>query len=83
MDVLGISNLDDPIGVVDRVVSLAGGLEVSSDVRQALVDYAQSPLNYPQGFNGQPNPQQRQAATDARLRGLVLLALASTDYQVS
>ena len=37
---------------------------------------------YPPGFNGQPNPQQRQAATDARLRGLILLALASSDYQV-
>jgi hypothetical protein len=82
MDLLGSSNLDNPTSVIDRILTVTGGLEVSPEVRQALVDYAQSPLNYPQGFNGQPNPQQRQAATDARLRGLVLLALASTDYQV-
>jgi len=82
MDMLGISNLDNPTSVVDRILGLTGGLQVAPEVRQALVDYAQSPLNYPQGFNGQPNPQQRQAAADARLRGLVLLALASTDYQV-
>jgi uncharacterized protein (DUF1800 family) len=82
MTLLGTSNLDNPTSLVDRVLTLMGGLEASPEVRQALIDYAQSPLNYPQGFNGQPNPQQRQAATDARLRGLVLLALASTDYQV-
>lgn len=81
-DLLGMSSLDDPGAVVDRVLAVAGGLGVSSEARQALIDYAQSPLNYPQGFNGQPNPQQRQAATDARLRGLMLLALASSDYQV-
>jgi hypothetical protein len=81
-DLLGLSDLSDPNGVVDHVLAVSGGLEISPDARQALLDYAQSPLNYPQGFTGQPNPQQRQAATDARLRGLMLLALASTDYQV-
>ena len=81
-ELFGTSNLNDPGSLVDRVLASAGGLELSVDARQALLEYAQSPLNYPQGFNGQPNPQQRQAATDARLRGLMLLALASTDYQV-
>jgi hypothetical protein len=81
-DLLGTANLDNPSGLVDRVLAAAGQLELGADARQALVEYAQSPLNYPQGFNGQPNPQQRQAAADARLRGLLLLALASSDYQV-
>jgi len=81
-DLLGISSLDDPNTTIQHVLTLAGGIELSAESRQALLDYAQSPLNYPQGFNGQPNPQQRQAATDARIRGLVLLALASSDYQV-
>jgi uncharacterized protein (DUF1800 family) len=81
-DLLGTSNLSEAGGVVDRVLGMAGGLEVSPETHQALVDYVQSPLTYPQGFNGQPNPQQRQAATEARLRGLILLALASSDYQV-
>jgi len=81
-NLLGTSNLDDPNAMIDRILGIAGGLQLSPDARQALVDYAQSPLNYPQGFNGQPNTQQRQAATDARIRGLILLALASSDYQV-
>ncbi|HEY0582225.1 MAG TPA: DUF1800 domain-containing protein [Chloroflexota bacterium] len=81
-DSLGSSNFSEPGGVVDRVLAIAGGLEVSPETHQALVDYVQSPLTYPQGFNGQPNPQQRQAATEARLRGVILLALASSDYQV-
>jgi len=81
-DLLGISSLDDPNTTIQHVLTLAGGIELSAESRQALLDYAQSPLNYPQGFNGQPNPQQRHAATDARIRGFVLLALASSDYQV-
>jgi hypothetical protein len=68
--------------MVDRALSVAGGLELSPEAHQALVDYVQSPLNYPPGFNGQPNMQQRQAATDARVRGLIVLALASSDFQV-
>jgi uncharacterized protein (DUF1800 family) len=81
-DLLSSANLSDPASVVDRVLALANGLELAPEAHQALVDYVQSPLTYPPGFNGQPNPQQRQAATDARLRGLILLALASSDYQV-
>jgi hypothetical protein len=46
------------------------------------VNYVKSPLDYPPGFSGQPNPQQQQNAADARLRGMMLLTLASTDYQV-
>jgi uncharacterized protein (DUF1800 family) len=81
-DLLGTTNLADPNHMVDSALALAGGLEVSSEAHQALLDYVQSPLNYPPGFNGQPNPQQRLAATDARVRGLILLALASSDFQV-
>jgi uncharacterized protein (DUF1800 family) len=81
-NVMGVPNLDEPAAAVDRILSIAGGVQLSSEARQALLDYAQSPLNYPAGFNGQPNTQQRQAATDARIRGLILLALASSDYQV-
>jgi uncharacterized protein (DUF1800 family) len=81
-DLLGTSSLTDATSVVDRALAMASGLAVSPETRQALVDYVQSPLTYPQGFTGQPNTQQRQAATDARLRGLILLALASSDYQV-
>ena len=81
-DLLGTSSIADPSSVVDRVLAMTSGLELSAEGRQALVDYVQSPLTYPQGFNGQPNAQQRQAATDARKRGVILLALASSDYQV-
>jgi uncharacterized protein (DUF1800 family) len=81
-DLLGALNTSDPANAVDGVLALAGGLELSADAHQALVAYLQSPLTYPQGFTGQPNAAQRQAATDARLRGVVLLALASSDYQV-
>jgi len=81
-DLLGTANLSDPSDVVDRVLALASGLELSPESHQALVAYLQSPLNYPPGFTGQPNAQQRQAAADARLRGVILLALASSDYQV-
>ena len=81
-DLLGTPNISDPSSVVDRVLAMVSGLELSPESHQALVDYLQSPLTYPQGFNGQPNAQQRQAATDARLRGVILLALASSDYQV-
>jgi uncharacterized protein (DUF1800 family) len=81
-DLLGKVDASDAPTVVDRVLALAGGLELSAAGRQALVDYVQSPLAYPPGFTGQPNPQQRQAATEARLRGAILLALASADFQV-
>jgi len=81
-DLLGTSSIADPANVVDRVLAMTSALDLSPEAHQALVDYVQSPPTYPQGFNGQPNPQQRQAATDARLRGLILLALASSDFQV-
>ena len=81
-DYFGTPNLADASHIVDSALSVAGGLELSPEAHQALVDYVQSPLNYPPGFNGQPNTQQRQAATDARVRGLILLALASSDFQV-
>ncbi|MDQ6673085.1 MAG: DUF1800 domain-containing protein [Chloroflexota bacterium] len=81
-DLLGTPNIADPSDVVDRVLALTSALELSPEGHQALIDYVQSPLAYPPGFNGQPNAQQRQAATDARLRGVILLALASSDYQV-
>ena len=81
-NLLGTSNLADASHMVDSALSVAGGLALSPEAHQALVDYIQSPLNYPPGLGGQPNSQQRQAATDARLRGLILLALASSDFQV-
>jgi uncharacterized protein (DUF1800 family) len=81
-DLIGTSNVLEASHMVDRALAVAGGLELSPEAHQALVDYVQSPLNYPPGFNGQPNNQQRQVATDARMRGLILLALASTDFQV-
>jgi uncharacterized protein (DUF1800 family) len=81
-NLLGTPNLADASHLVDSALSLAGGLELSAEAHTALIDYVQSPLNYPPGFNGQPNTQQRQVATDARVRGLILLALASSDFQV-
>jgi hypothetical protein len=81
-DLLGASDVSDPGALVDRVLAVTGGQALSAEARLALIDYVASPLNYPQGFNGQPNPQQRQAAMDARIRGLMLLAMASSDYQV-
>jgi uncharacterized protein (DUF1800 family) len=80
-DLLGMP-LTEPATVVDRVLTLAGSLQLSAEARQVLLDYVQSPLTYPAGFNGQPNPQQRQAAAESRVRGTILLALASSDFQV-
>jgi uncharacterized protein (DUF1800 family) len=75
-------DVSNPGAVLESVLTSVGGLELSTESQQALMDYVKSPLNYPPGFAGQPNPQQQQAAADARLRGLLLLALASTDYQI-
>jgi uncharacterized protein (DUF1800 family) len=83
VDLLGTADASDAQSRVDRVQAVTGGLQFSAEARQALIAYVQSPLDYPEGFKGQPNPQQRQMATDARLRGLLLLALASSEYQVS
>ena len=84
LDVLGMPkpDLSDPSGVVDRVLRSLGELELSSEAHAALVDYVHSALTYPPGFSGQPNPAQQQAASEARLRAALHLALASTDYQV-
>ena len=81
-ELLGLPMLGGDSAAIDRILAVTGGLQLSDEARQALLDYAKSPLTYPPGFKGQPNPQQRQAAEDARLRGLLMLALASTDYQV-
>jgi hypothetical protein len=75
-------HLVDTGGVLDGILSALGGLELSPEAHQSMMDYVRLPLDYPTGFSGQPNPQQQQAATDARLRGLMLLTLATTDYQV-
>jgi hypothetical protein len=81
---LGLSSptLSDPGSLLDGLLAKVGALELSGDARQALMDYVRLPLDYPPGFAGQPNPAQQQAAADARLRGLMLLTLASADYQV-
>jgi uncharacterized protein (DUF1800 family) len=81
---LGLKTPDvgNPTEVLQTLLSALGGLELSADAQQALVNYVKSPLDYPTGFAGQPNPPQQQNAADARLRGLMLLTLASTDYQV-
>ncbi|MBV9326196.1 MAG: DUF1800 domain-containing protein [Chloroflexi bacterium] len=81
---LGLSApaLNDPPGLVDSVLRAVGGVELDPEAHQALMDYVTLPLDYPPGFTGQPNPSQQQSAADARLRGLMLLTLASSDYQV-
>jgi hypothetical protein len=81
---LGLSspNLSDPGSLLDGVLARIGGLALSAEAQQALVGYVGLPLDYPPGFTGQPNPAQQQTAADARLRGLMLLTMASTDYQV-
>jgi hypothetical protein len=81
---LGLSSptLSDPGLLLDRVLTELGGLNLSADAHQALLDYMGLPLDYPPGFSGQPNPAQQQAAADARLRGVMSLTLASADYQV-
>ncbi len=82
-ELLGISGgLGDPQQVVDRLIDLLGGPELEPSARQALVDFVASPLTYPPFVQGPPNAQQVQLAVDARLRGAIHLALASTDYQV-
>ena len=75
-------SLAKPSPILDGVLAALGGLDLSAEAHQALVDYVKLPLDYPPGFSGQPNPQQQQTATDARLRGLMLLTMASSDYQV-
>ncbi|MBV9896174.1 MAG: DUF1800 domain-containing protein [Chloroflexi bacterium] len=82
--VLGMKtpDLSNPDGALQSILATLGGMELSPEAEQALVGYVKLPLDYPPGFSGQPNPSQQQAAADARLRGLMLLSLATTDYQV-
>ncbi len=75
-------DLSNPNAVVDRLFELLGGLEVGSEARQALVEYLAAPLTYPPYVKGPPNPQQRQLAIDARLRGAIQLALVTPEFQV-
>jgi uncharacterized protein (DUF1800 family) len=75
-------DLGNPGGALQSILATLGDVELSPEAQQALVDYVKLPLDYPPGFSGQPNPSQQQAAADARLRGLMLLSLATTDYQV-
>jgi hypothetical protein len=75
------ARLDDGNLVVDRIATLFD-LEFSPEARSALVSYLQSPLDFPPYVPDKPNAQQIQLATDARLRGAIHLALASTDFQV-
>jgi uncharacterized protein (DUF1800 family) len=84
LDLLGMPkpDLTDASGAVDRVLKSLGELELSPEAHAALVDYVHSALTYPPGFSAQPNPAQQQAASEARLRAALHLALASTDYQV-
>jgi uncharacterized protein (DUF1800 family) len=75
------ARLDDGGTIVDRLAE-ALDIQLSPEARGALVAYVQSPLTYPPFVVAAPNPQQVRLATDARLRGAIHLALASTDYQV-
>lgn len=79
---LGDTAIDDSRHTLESTLGALGNVSLSPDAHQVLLDYVQSPLTYPPGFNGKPNPSQQQVATDGRLRGLLLLALASSDYQV-
>jgi hypothetical protein len=73
--------LQDGTSLVDRL-SERLDIRLSPDAHGALVAYVQSPLTFPAYVTGNPNPQQVQLATDARLRGAIHLALASTDFQI-
>lgn len=79
---LGDATIDDAGRALEAALSALGNVSLSPDAQQVLVDYVRSPLTFPPGFNGKPNLTQQQVATDARLRGMLLLALASSDYQV-
>ena len=74
--------LAEPERIVDRMAELLGGLELSPEVRQALVEYVGAPLTYPPHLRTAPNEQQRRQAIDVRLRGALHLALVTPEYQV-
>jgi uncharacterized protein (DUF1800 family) len=71
----------DGVTVVDRLSTVLD-IELSPEARDALVAYVQAPLTYPPFLMAAPNPQQVRQATEARLRGAIHLALASTEYQI-
>ncbi len=71
---------DDGPKVVDRLSEVLD-IQLSPEAHEALVAYVQAPLAYPPFVTAAPNPQQVRLATDARLRGAIHLALASTDFQ--
>jgi hypothetical protein len=75
------TRLDDGARVVDRLSEILD-IQLSPEARGAMVAYVQAPLTYPPYVPANPNPQQQQHATDARLRGAIHLALASTDFQI-
>jgi hypothetical protein len=82
-ELLGVGDdLADAEVMVDRLADLLGGLELSPEARQALVDYVQSPLTYPPYVKGRPNAQQTRQAIDARLRGAIHLFLVTAEYQI-
>ncbi|MGE3913276.1 MAG: DUF1800 family protein, partial [Chloroflexota bacterium] len=74
-------SLENGGDVADRLAALLD-IQLSPDARDALVGYIQAPLTYPPAVTAAPNPQQVQMATDARLRGAIHLALATTEYQI-
>ncbi|MCC7371947.1 MAG: DUF1800 domain-containing protein [Chloroflexi bacterium] len=73
--------LDDGAKVAERLAGLLD-IELSPESHAALAAYVQSPLTFPPYVTGAPNPQQIQMATDARLRGAIHLAVASTENQI-
>jgi hypothetical protein len=73
--------LNDGATIVDRLSAVLN-VELSPEARGALVAHVQSPLTFPPYAPPNPNPQQIQMATDARLRSAIHLALASTDFQI-
>ena len=75
------ARLDDGGRLVDRLSHLLD-IELSPESHRALTEYVEAPLTYPAYVTGTPNPRQQQQATDARLRGAIHLALASTEFQI-
>jgi hypothetical protein len=75
------AKLSDGATIVGRLAEVLD-IRLSPEAHAAMVAYVQSPLTYPPYVTAAPNPQQVQQATDARLRGAIHLALASTDFQV-
>jgi len=73
--------IEDGATVVRRLADVLD-LQLSPEARAGLEAYVSQPLIYPPHVPAAPNPQQVAHATDARLRGVIHLALASTDFQI-